>query len=89
MVIVAISVNELLKVVEDLELAKQEGDALITGGQDSQPGQKLAHHRLIDPLLSKESLSGCCSDSVDLDLLSSGWVLHLPIIDRRPTSASH
>ena len=36
-VVVAITINELLQVVEDLEFAQQLIDALVGAGQDSKP----------------------------------------------------
>ena len=68
MVIVAITVDKLLKVVKDLELAEELLDALIAGGEDAQPGDQLADHGLVHTLLGEESLCSRGTNRVNLEL---------------------
>ena len=68
MVVVAVTVNQLLQVVENLELAEKLLDAFVARREDTQPADKLTNHRLIDALLREEPLRSRGSNSINLEL---------------------
>lgn len=56
-VIVAVSVDQLLEVVKDLEFDQESFDALVARREDSEPRDQLSNHGLAHTLLREESLS--------------------------------
>ena len=68
MIIVPVTIHQLLQVVKYLELPQELHDTLIARGEDSKPGDELAHHCLIHTLLGEESLRRSGTDRGELDL---------------------